>query len=165
MVVEVVELLFPEPADHLMIRYGDGRDYLDIVRGGDNSRDESLIQNLTRNYVEFSGHTFPHILQPLLAGANVMINPARPMVIYASMTIDLDRLDVVNPQLQGGDHRIEIDGKRGKVDLVFNLVDGGEIVGRGAKRLLLSGLREYDDPAMAAAIAEFDERKQAYFSA
>jgi len=163
MVAEDVELLLPEPADHLLIRDAQDRDYLDILRGGDTSHDETLTQNLTRNYVEFSGHTFPHILEPLLAGANVILNPARPMVMYLSMTIDLDRLDVSNPQLVGGDHKIDIDGKRGNVELLFNLVENGEVVGRGAKRLVLGGLREYDKDAMDAAIADFDHRKKVYF--
>jgi len=164
MVYENVELLLPEPAGHLLIRDAQDRDCLDIVRGGDTSHDETLTQNLTRNYVEFSGHTFPHILEPLLAGANVILNPARPMVMYLSMTIDLDRLDVCNPKLVGGDHRIVIDGKRGNVELLFNLVEDGEVVGRGAKRLVLGGLREYDQAAMAAAIADFDQRKKVYFN-
>lgn len=162
MVLEDTELLLPEPAGHLLLRDANGKDYLDIVRGGDNSSDEALIQSLTRSYVDFSGHTFPHILEPLLASANVMMNPARPMVMYVSMTIDLDRLDISAPVLEGGDHRIDIDGKRGGVELKFNLVENGEIVGRGAKRLILGGLREYDKAAMEAAIADFDNRKRAY---
>ena len=164
MVVEDVELIFPEPAEHLMIRDAQERDYLDIERGGDNSVDETLITNLTRNYVEFSGHTFPHVLEPLLAGENMMINPGRPMVIYVGMTIDLDRLDISNPVLEGGEHKIEINGKRGSVELVFNLVENGEVVGRGAKRMVLSGLKEYDKPAMDAAIAEYNDRKRDYFA-
>lgn len=162
MVLEDTELLLPEPADHLLLRDANGKDYLDIVRGGGNSRDEALIKSLTRSYVDFSGHTFPHILEPLLAGANVMMNPARPMVMYVSMTIDLDRLDISGPLLEGADHNIEIDGKRGNVELKFNFVENGDIVGRGAKRLVLGGLREYDRAAMDAAIADFDNRKQAY---
>lgn len=163
MVVEDVELIFPDPAGHLMIRDAEERDYLDIERGGDNSVDETLITNLTRNYVEFSGHTFPHVLEPLLASEDVMINPGRPMVIYVGMTIDLDRLDVSNPVLVGGEHKVEISGKRGNVELVFNLVENGEVVGRGAKRMVLSGLKAYDKIAMDAAVTEYNDRKQAYF--
>ena len=84
--------------------------------------------------------------------------------MYVSMTIDLDRLDVQNPVLVGGDHKIDIDGKRGNVELRFNLVEEGEVVGRGAKKLVLGGLREYDEDAMAAAIADFDQRKESYFA-
>ena len=41
---------------------------------------------------------------------------------------------------------------------------GAPMVGRGAKRLLLGGLREYDSEAMDAAIADFDRRKKDYFN-
>ena len=34
------------------------------------------------------------LLVPLLAEQNVMINPERPVVMYESMNIDLDRLDI-----------------------------------------------------------------------
>ncbi len=165
MVVEGVELIFPAPASELVIRDAGEREYLRIERGGDTSTDETLVQNLTRSYVEFSGHTFPHILQPLLEAQNVMLNPARPMVIYESMSIDLDTLDTRAPELVSDHNELEIDGRRGAVLLAFNLLENGETVGRGRKRMLLSGLREHDGPAVAAAVAEYNERKRQFFAA
>ncbi len=159
-----VELVLPVPATELHINDTDGREYLRVKRAGDTSHDESLIQNLTQSYVEFSGQTFPHILVPLLAAQNVMINPDRPMVIYESMAIDLDRLDIRQPVLQGDYNTLEINGKRGSVELAFNLVDGGEIVGRGKKHMLLSGLREYDKDAIATAIVTYNDSKKAFAS-
>ena len=153
MVVAGVELILPAPAGELHINDTDAKEYLRVKRAGNISHDESLIQNLTQSYVEFSGQTFPHILVPLLAEQNVMINPDRPMVIYESMTIDLDRLDITQPVLQGDYNALEINGKRGSVELAFNLVDEGDIVGRGKKHMLLSGLRDYDKDAIATAIA------------
>ena len=135
-----------------------------VQRTGDNTRDASLIQNLTQSYVEFSGQTFPHILVPLLAEQNVMISPDRPMVIYESMSIDLDRLDIRQPVLQGDYNTLEINGKRGSVELAFNLADGGEIVGRGKKHMLLSGLREYDEDIIASAIGTYNASKKAFAS-
>ncbi len=44
----------------------------------------------------FSGHTFPDILVKLMADNSVMINPARPMVMYQSMSIDLHTLTAEN---------------------------------------------------------------------
>lgn len=163
-VTDDIRLQLPSPADHLLIKDLAGKDYMDVVRSGLSTEDERLIQNLTRNYVEFSGHTFPHILEPLLAGAGVTLNPARPVVMYVSMTIDLDCLDVKNPRLEGGDHKIDIRGKRGSVELLFNLVEDNKVVGRGAKKLVLSGLVDYDKASMDAAIADFDTRKRIYFS-
>ena len=164
MVSAGVELVLPEPAGELQINDTQGREYLRVKRAGDTSRDAALIQNLTQSYIEFSGQTFPHILVPLLAAQNVMINLARPMVIYESMSIDLDRLDIRQPVLQGDYNTLEINGKRGSVELAFNLADGGDIVGRGKKHILLSGLREYDKDAIATAIVTYNDNKKAFSS-
>ena len=165
MVAAGIELVLPEPSPELHINDTADKQYLRVIRSGDNSRDESMIQNLTRNYVEFSGQTFPHILVPLLEEQNMMINPDRPMVIYESMTIDMDTLDIKTPSLEINHNELEISGKRGSVLLAFNLLESGEIVGRGAKRMLLSGLRDYDKEAMANAIASYNQRKTEFFSA
>ncbi len=162
MVVAGVELVLPAPAGELHINDTDAKEYLRVKCAGNISHDESLIQNLTQSYVEFSGQTFPHILVPLLAEQNVMINPDRPMVIYESMTIDLDRLDITQPVLQGDYNALEINGKRGSVELAFNLVDEGDIVGRGKKHMLLSGLRDYDKDAIASAIVTYNDSKRAF---
>jgi hypothetical protein len=162
MVVDGIELLLPEPAEELSVNDAAGRQYLTIRRTGDNTRDQSLIDGLTRNYVEFSGHTFPHLLVPLLAEQNVMINPERPMVMYESMSIDLDRLDIGAPALEMDHTEVVINGKRGEVQLAFNLVEAGKPVGRGRKRLILSGLREYDKQVMDEVVVSLNQRKQAF---
>lgn len=157
-----VELVLPEPSGELNIIDTSGREYLRVKRAGDTTCAESLIGNLTKSYVEFSGQTFPHILVPLLAEQNVMINPDRPMVIYESMSIDLDRLDIANPVLQGDYNQLEINGKRGSVELAFHLEDGGEVVGRGKKHMLLSGLLAYDEDIVKGAITTFNNGKAAF---
>jgi len=91
-----------------------------------------------------------------------MIHPERPMVIYESMTIDLDRLDITHPVLQGDYNQLEINGKRGSVELAFHLEENGEIVGRGKKHMLLSGLREYDKDVVLSAIAIYNRSKAAF---
>jgi hypothetical protein len=159
MVVDGTELVLPEPAPEMAINDIEGRQYLTIHSAGDTTRDALLIDQLTRTYVEFSGHTFPHILVPLLAGENVMINPDRPMVMYESMTIDLDRLDIHSPSLEIDHNEVAINGKRGEVQMAFNLVESGSIVGRGRKRLILSGLREYEKQAMDAITASLNQRR------
>ena len=165
MVLAGVELLLPEPGPELLFQDSEDKQYLTAVRSGDTSRDETLIQNLTRNYVEFSGHTFPHILVPLLAEQNVMINPDRPMVIYESMVIDLDRLDISEPVLEIDHNELDLNGKRGNVLMAFNLLESGEIVGRGRKHMVLGGLREYDKTSSQALVAAFNERKMAFLAA
>jgi hypothetical protein len=164
MVSAGVELVLPEPSGELHINDMDGREYLQVKRAGETANADSLIQNLTQSYVEFSGQTFPHILVPLLAEQQVMISPDRPMVIYQSMTIDLDRLDIANPLLKGDYNKLEINGKRGSVELAFHLEDDGEIVGRGKKHMLLSGLREYDEDVVASAITIYNDSKKAFAS-
>jgi len=164
MVDDSSRLILPGPAEELAMDDEAGKKYLSIRRTGDNSRDAALIDNLTRSYVEFSGHSFPHILVPLLAEQNVMINIARPMVFYESMVIDLDRLDIETPVLVEEKNELAIDGKRGEVQFAFNLVDAGAVVGRGKKRMVLGGLREYDAAVMDEAITSFNQRKQDYLS-
>jgi hypothetical protein len=162
MVTDDVELILPEPSGELHVQDAKGRDYVRVTRAGETTRKASLIRDFTQTYVAFSGQTFPHILVPLLAEQHVMIHPDRPMVIYESMSIDLDRLDIAQPLLQGDSNQLELNGKRGTVDLAFNLVDGGEIVGRGKKHMLLSGLREYDKDVVTSAIAIYNNSKQAF---
>jgi hypothetical protein len=164
MVTAGVELVLPEPSGELHINDTNGREYLRVKRAGDLTHAEAMIRNLTQSYVEFSGQTFPHILVPLLAEQQVMIHPERPMVIYESMTIDLDRLDITHPVLQADYNQLEINGKRGSVELAFHLEEGGEIVGRGKKHMLLSGLREYDEDVVVSAIATYN-RSKAVFAA
>ena len=164
MVTAGVELVLPEPSGELHINDTNGREYLRVKRAGDLTHADSLIRNLTQSYVEFSGQTFPHILVPLLAEQQVMIHPERPMVIYESMTIDLDRLDITHPVLQADYNQLEINGKRGSVELAFHLEESGEIVGRGKKHMLLSGLREYDEDVVVSAIATYN-RSKAVFAA
>jgi Protein of unknown function (DUF3581) len=157
-----VELVLPSPSGELHINDISSREYLRVKRAGGTTREESIVSNLTQSYVEFSGQTFPHILVPLLAEQGVMINPERPMVIYESMTIDLDRLDITHPVLQGDYNQLEINGKRGSVELAFHLEESGEIVGRGKKHMLLSGLREYDEGQIARAISIYNDSKAAF---
>ena len=84
------------------------------------------------------------------------------MAMYESMAIDLDTLDFSAPVLESGRHAVEIDGKRGSAQLSFHLLEGDRVVGHGRKRILLSGLRPYDADAMAAAIEDYNARKQSF---
>jgi hypothetical protein len=157
-----VELVLPESSPDLHIRDTADREYLSIHRSGDNSTDESMIAHLTRDYVQFSGHAFPHILVPLLAEQNVMINPDRPMVMYQSMIIDLETLDIKAPSLAIDHNELEITGKRGNILLAFNLTDSGKIIGRGKKHMLVSGLREYDQDAVEGLVSNFNKGRQIF---
>lgn len=162
MVVAGVQLLMPQPAEEMHINDGEGKEYLRVKRTGSVSNDEFLLQNLTQSYVQFSGQTFPHILVPLLAEKNVMIHPERPLVIYQSMSIDLDTLDIKKPLLRGDYNKLEVNGKRGSVELAFYLEDDGEIVGRGKKHMLLTGLRVYDEAVAQKAVSVYNASKTSF---
>ncbi|MEM9254142.1 MAG: DUF3581 family protein [Pseudomonadota bacterium] len=162
MVPDSVQLLLPSPSDHLSIEDETGRQYLQVTRSGVNSCDESLISGLTRSYVEFSGHSFPHILVPLLAEQGVMINPRRPMVIYESMVIELGNPRAGQPVLQSSSNEFTLEGRRGSAQLSFDILDRGATVGRGQKRMVLGGLMEYDEDAMSEAVAEHSNRKRQF---
>ncbi len=160
MVSNEVALHFNNTADDKITIVDDNnKEYLSITRSGATTKDSGLIHNLTCRYVEFSGQTFPHILVPLMAKHHVMINPERPLVIYESMVIDIDDLNIEQPELKLSDSTLEVDGKRGNVCLKFNLLSKGNIIGKGEKSMVLSGLREYDESKIQQLIEVYDARK------
>jgi hypothetical protein len=141
------------------------RDGLKAVLGiefnGNCSTDAKKIEQLIRNYVVFSGQNFPHILVPLMQEHQVMFNPARPLVIYQSMSLSFDSLefDDVNIELSGTE--LEVIGKRGNAQLHFDLNDGGRKIGTGLKKLVLSGLREYEQIAIDSMCEQYYASKAA----
>ena len=165
MVKDGIELNYSNvDADQLSIIGPNDKELLNIERSGEISHSSELANSLAQRYVEFSGHTFPHILVPLMKKNNVMINPSRPLVIYESMSIDLERLDFVNPTLEITHTELEVNGKRGRAILQFCFKVGDEIVGHGEKRMALSGLREFDAEVINAIVSDYDLRKNAYHS-
>ena len=67
MVGDDVILILPEvEAREISIYDENDKKYLDVSTNGEHSRDPQLIDSLTRSCVEFSGHTFPHLLVPLM---------------------------------------------------------------------------------------------------
>lgn len=164
MVTNDIELNFPSAIDGDAVIVDDKeKEYLRVSASGEKSTDEHLIESLIRSYVEFSGHTFPHILVKLMRDNNVMINPSRPMVMYESMSIHLERLDLTEVKLVSSGSTLVIDGKRGKACLAFDLVSKGDVVGHGKKYMLLSGLREYCQENIDVIVEDYNAKKAAYF--
>ncbi len=93
---------------------------------------------------------------------NVMINPARPMVMYQSMSIDLHTFDAESVTLQLAKTSLTIDGKRGDAWLEFDLLSNGEVIGHGKKHMLLSGLRSYEQETIDAMVNQYRESKISY---
>jgi len=163
MVGDEVSLILPKVnAREISIYDENDKKYLDVSSDGTHSRNPELINSLTRNYVAFSGDTFPHVLVPLMQENNVMINTERPLVIYDHMRISLDTLDIDSVELKMTGSKFRLYGKRGDVALNYDISCNGEVVGRGQKKMVLSGLREYDQAKIDALVETFSGLKSRY---
>jgi len=165
MVTDGISLDFPNEINgQACISDENNKEYMQISASGDKTADQQAIESLIRAYVEFSGHTFPHILVKLMAEKNVMINPARPMIMYESMSIHLDNLNVTDVKLIEANSTLVIDGKRGNACLLFDLVSNGSVVGHGKKHMLLSGLREYCQETIDNIVNGYNDKKSQYIA-
>jgi hypothetical protein len=141
------------------------KQYLTIAVEGEVTKNEALASALIKAYVEFSGHTFPHILVELMKQHQVMINPARPMIMYESMSIDLFDLTANTVSLAIDNNTLSIEGKRGNACLTFNLLSEGKVIGQGKKHMLLSALRPYCQETIDEIVAGYNLSKQNYITA
>lgn len=165
MINDGIEISFNEADDgKVNVQNGSDKTYLSIESSGERSNNQAQITALAEAYVEFSGRTFPHILVPLWKEQNVMVNPARPLVIYQSMTIELDSLDFERPHLEVGNCELSVNGKRGNVILRFNFMSDGQKIGTGEKRMVISGLREYDQAVIDELVTFYSTRKDDYLA-
>ena len=57
---------------------------------------------------------------------------------------------------------MKVNGKRGDVELRFDLMDGAEKVGWGVKKIILSGLREYQQTAIDEMSADYNSWQASY---
>ncbi|NQY34282.1 MAG: DUF3581 domain-containing protein [Alteromonadaceae bacterium] len=163
MVTDDIELTFPDEITDLAIIVDDNKkEYLSIDVAGETTKNIQLIESLTQAYVNFSGHTFPHLLVNLMAENNVMINPARPMIMYQSMSIDLHHFDVEEIELSLSKTTLTREGKRGNAWLEFDLKSNNEIIGQGKKHMLLSGLREYNQDNIDDIVNRYNKSKTDY---
>lgn len=163
MVGDDTTLILPEvDAREISIYDEHDKKYLDVSTNGEHSHNPVLIESLTRNYVKFSGETFPHVLVPLMKQNNVMINPERPLVIYDHMRISLNRLDIDSVNLSLSESIFRLYGKRGDVALNYDLSCNGELIGKGQKKMVLSGLREYDQASIDELIETYSAHKGRY---
>ncbi|TNF89496.1 MAG: DUF3581 family protein, partial [Gammaproteobacteria bacterium] len=89
----------------------------------------------------------------------------RPLVIYDHMRISLDTLDIDSVDLNLTEKVFRLYGKRGDVALNFDLCCNGDTIGKGQKKMVLSGLREYDQDKIDELIQVYSDRKQNYLNA
>jgi hypothetical protein len=156
-------LILPEgDGEHIALLDENDKKYLAIECSGEKTTNAKLIESLTTHYVEFSSQAFLHILVPLLSAQNLMVHPQRPLVIYESMSFELDRLDMDSIDLQLSRKELQVNGKRGDVTIEYDLTSEGERVGHGCKRMVASGLREFDEEQSNGLVNEYHRRKNAY---
>jgi hypothetical protein len=160
---DVTLLLSQAENEHLAIVDSKGKKYLAIECSGEHSTHAPLIESLTKRYVEFSSQAFPTILVPLMQQQNVMINPERPLIIYESMSLELETLEAEEISLELSSTDLHVSGKRGDVTLEYDISnENGRSIGRGCKRMILSGLREYQAASMDALVEGYNQRKLGY---
>ncbi|MFA0085655.1 hypothetical protein BCU70_06735 [Vibrio sp. 10N.286.49.C2] len=135
------------------------KEYLHMTRDGAVSHDQAFIEHLVTSYVQFSGMNFPHIMVPLMQEQQMMINCQRPLVIYESMEVEFDRIDLNHPVVEFTGATFDVEGKRGLVTLNFSFTEDGEIVGKGMKRMVATGLKPYSDEAVEDLVDRFNQRK------
>ncbi len=154
--------LEPVATNEVVLGDGHGKHFLSVCREGEVTHDAQIIDEVVCQYVSFSGQTFPDILVPLMASHEVMINPDRPLVIYESMEIDLDTLDIAKPRLALVGTSLAVKGRRGDVEVRFDLHDHDRVVGRGSKKLALGGLQAWDADKIESLVATYRQRKAQY---
>jgi len=163
MVGRDAKLLMPESdAAQFDIADDEGKTYLHVTRAGERNSDPALIEAFARSYVAFSGQNFPDLLVPLMAEQKVMVNTQRPLIIYESMSFDLEHHNFIDPILELFSSKLDVNGKRGDAYLYFNIQSGGEIVGSGIKKLVLSGLRDYEQDKIQQLVDQIKHSKADY---
>ncbi|MBF9000116.1 MULTISPECIES: DUF3581 domain-containing protein [Vibrio] len=141
-----------------------GKEYLHLNRSGETSHNADFIEHVVTNYVQFSGMNFPHIMVPLMEEKQMMINCQRPLVIYESMEVEFERLDLTHPEVEFKGATFDVQGKRGVVTLNFAFKEDGIVVGTGVKRMVASGLKPYSQEDIDDLVTRFNERKDAFLA-
>ncbi|WP_428776161.1 DUF3581 domain-containing protein [Vibrio sp.] len=141
-----------------------GKEYLHMRREGDVCQNPEFIEHVVTNYVQFSGMNFPHIMVPLMEQQQMMINCQRPLVIYESMEVEFDRLDLNHPEVVFSGATFDVEGKRGVVTLNFEFKEDSLVVGKGVKRMVASGLKPYDQEAVDDLVLRFNQRKNEFLT-
>jgi len=138
---------------------------MELELAGNSSHDDEIISKIIIEYVQFSGKNFPDVMVPLMRSENLMFNPARALIMYKCMEINMTRVDVKNIALRFDEALIDVNGKRATVTFKFDFYEGEEKVGTGQKEMLLSGLIPYEESVMNGVIADYQAAKVKYLSA
>lgn len=163
MVTEKTMTTLPaELSAEFSLRDQNDKSMMTIHSTGEVSHDEHFIASLIEKYVQFSGRTFPEILIDLMQKNGVMINPARPLIIYKNMEINIDTFASGELSLEFSGASMEVNGKKGSVILEFDLYVDGNKVGYGTKGMVVSGLRPFEQAAVDTIVSDYNATKKAY---
>jgi hypothetical protein len=163
MVGHNIYLNFPKTvAENFEITDDNHKTYMQVYRAGEVADNQALLEHFIRAYVAFSGPNFPHILVPLMAEQQVMINTVRPLVIYQSMLFEFEHLNFKNFDLQAVKNTLSINGKRGEARFHFQINSENKKVGSGFKKILISGIRDYNQPIIEQFTENYLARKAVY---
>jgi hypothetical protein len=156
-----VGLIFPETDDDLIVVTNEqGKSVLEIIRKGKINKDSDFIESLIKHYGQFSGQNFPTLLMPLMKEHGVMFNPSRPLVMYNSMSFEFTSVDFEQAmQLKLADSTLEVEPKRANSFLHFDIFDGDKVAGKGIKKLVVAGLRPYNEEVLMPFVEVYEARK------
>lgn len=182
MVDEKHEFEMPETIDEKFeLSSADGKNFLTLRMSGARMPASPFVDALSMRYVQFSGKTFPDILVPLMQQNAVMLNPARPLVIYKNMSISLNEqcfdsaddnellnnesgangFDQLQLELDQEQTKLELQGKKGEAILNFTIQLKGVEIGTGRKNMILGGLKAYEQAAIDEVVQQYRDRKLA----
>jgi uncharacterized protein DUF3581 len=133
-----------------------------VERSGEKTQDPVFIEGLIRAYVAFSGKTFPHVIIGLMKDEGMMINTRRPMVIYDQMSLSFNRFSNSAPQVELKSCQFDVNGKRGMVTMNFDLRADGNSIGSGEKKIIMSGLRPYEQPDIDYLVDTYNAARKNY---
>jgi len=163
MVTEQTIISFPESLQsEFSLRDQNDKSMMTVHSSGSTNDDADFIASLIEKYVQFSGRTFPEILIELMKSEGVMINPARPLVIYKDMVIEIERFAKGELSLEFSGTSMIVNGKKGSVKLEFDLFIDGQKIGHGTKDMVVSGLRPFEQDAVDKIVSDYNAVKQAY---
>ena len=165
MVTEQTVVTLPEKlSEQFILSDQNNKSMMTVQCSGEQSNNDKFISSLIEKYVQFSGRTFPEILIDLMQKKGVMINPARPLIIYKDMFIEIHSFLEGSLDLEFSGASMRVDGKKGSVKLEFNLFVDGQAIGHGTKDMVVSGLRPFEQSAIDSIVDEYNAVKLAYVS-
>jgi hypothetical protein len=135
---------------------------MDIHIGGSQIENNYLADEFTQAYVRFSALSFPTILVPLMKKHHVMINVDRPLIVYKSMSFNIFQTGIDHINIELIESTLEVDGKRGNACFIFSMSSNGSVIGKGMKKLILSGLREFNKEKIKNLTKAYLEKKKNY---